>query len=45
MAKQEFASTFRDLTYAGYGLVFISHSMEKTMKDEKGEDYSKSIFK
>lgn len=43
MAKQEFASTFRDLTYAGYGLVFISHSMEKTMKDEKGEDYSKIV--
>lgn len=39
-AKKEFASGFRDLSYAGYGLVFISHSTEKTFKDEKGEEYT-----
>ena len=39
MAKKEFSTTFRDLTYAGYGLIFISHSTEKTLKDEKGEEY------
>ena len=39
MAKKEFQSTFRDLTFAGYGLIFISHSTEKTLKDEKGEEY------
>lgn len=39
MAKKEFQSTFRELTFAGYGLIFISHSTEKTLKDEKGEEY------
>ena len=39
MAKKEYQSTFRDLTFAGYGLIFISHSTEKTLKDEKGEEY------
>lgn len=39
-AKKEFAAGLRDLSYAGYGLVFISHSTEKTFKDEKGEEYT-----
>lgn len=39
MAKKEFQNFFRDLTYAGYGLIFISHSTEKTLKDEKGEEH------
>lgn len=39
LAKKEFQTTFRNLTFAGYGLVFISHSTEKTFKDEKGEEY------
>ena len=38
-AKKEFQSLFRELTFAGYGIVFISHSTEKTFKDEKGEEY------
>lgn len=38
-AKKEYANAFRDLTYAGYGIVFISHSVEKTFKDERGEEY------
>lgn len=41
IAKKEFASTFRDLVYNGYGLIFISHSIEKTLKDEKGKEYIK----
>lgn len=39
MAKKEFQNLFRELTFAGYGIVFISHSTEKTFKDEKGEEY------
>lgn len=39
MAKKEYQSIFRDLAYAGYGLIFISHAAEKTFKDEKGEEY------
>lgn len=43
MAKKEYSSYFRDLTFAGYGIVFISHSIEKTQKDENGEEYSQII--
>ena len=39
-AKKEFSGTFRDLALAGYGLVFISHATEKTLKDENGVEYS-----
>lgn len=42
-AKKEFAQTFRDLVYSGYGLIFISHSTEKTYKNDKGEEYSKIV--
>lgn len=40
LAKKEFAQTFRDLTYSGYGLIFTSHSAEKTFKNEKNEEYT-----
>ena len=40
LAKKEYAQTFRDLAYNGYGLIFTSHSTEKTYKDEKGEEYT-----
>lgn len=43
LAKKEYTQTFRDLTYSGYGLVFISHSTEKTYKNEKGEDYTQIV--
>ena len=43
LAKKEYTQTFRDLTYSGYGLVFISHSTEKTYKNEKGEDYNQIV--
>ena len=42
-AKKEFAQTFRDLVYSGYGLIFISHSTEKTYKDDKGKEYTKIV--
>lgn len=40
LAKKEYAQTFRDLAYNGYGLIFTSHSTEKTYKNEKGEEYT-----
>ena len=43
LAKKEYTQTSRDLTYSGYGLVFISHSTEKTYKNEKGEDYTQIV--
>lgn len=43
LAKKEFASGFRDLVFNGYGLIFISHSIDKTLKDEKGNEFSKII--
>lgn len=39
-ATEEFSSIFRDLTYAGFTIIFISHSTEKTFKDENGEEYT-----
>ena len=43
LAKKEFAQTFRDLAYSGYGLIFISHSTEKTFKDDKGKEYTQIV--
>lgn len=40
IAQKEFSSLFRDLTFAGYGLLFISHSTEKMVKDKDGNEYS-----
>lgn len=39
LAKKEFQQGFRDLTFSGYGIVFISHSIEKTLTDERGKEY------
>lgn len=39
LCKKEFANTFDQIARLGYGLLFISHSAEKKMKNEKGEDY------
>ena len=36
----EFSSTLRELAYAGYGLFFISHSKEKTLTNDKDEEYN-----
>lgn len=38
-----FITPFRDLAYAGYGLVFISHETEKTYTDDKGAEYNKIV--
>ena len=42
-AKRKFHQSFRDLTMNGYGLIFISHSTEKTFKAEDGTEYNKII--
>lgn len=41
MAKKEFASAFNDLAFLGYGMVFISHSTEQKLKNEKGEEFTR----
>lgn len=43
MAKNEYHSLFRELSYNGYGIIFISHSTEKTMKDDRGNEYSQNV--
>lgn len=40
IAKKEFAAGFRDLVYSGYGLIFTSHSLDKTLKDDDGNEYN-----
>jgi hypothetical protein len=39
LCKQEYEDYFREIAMLGYGVIFTSHSTEKTMKDEKGNDY------
>lgn len=41
--KKEFSDCFRELAQMGYGICFISHSAEKTFKNEKGEDYIRIV--
>ena len=36
----EFSSTLRELSFAGYGIFFISHSKEKVLENDKGEEYT-----
>lgn len=36
----EFITPFRDLAYAGYGIIFISHETDKVYKDDQGKEYS-----
>lgn len=47
--KKEFDTTFRSLTKAGYGIVFISHEQEKEVNevvvDEKGKMVTKKVKK
>lgn len=40
---EEFMTPFRDLSYMGYGLLFISHETEKPFTDEKGQEYTKIV--
>lgn len=39
LCKQEYEDYFREIAMLGYGVIFTSHSAEKNMKDEKGNDY------
>ena len=39
LCKQEYEDFFREIAMLGYGVIFTSHSTEKNMKDEKGNDY------
>lgn len=39
MAKKEFKSTLESLTFAGYTVIFISHSVDKELKDSNGNKY------
>lgn len=34
---------FRDIVYAGYSIIFISHSTEKPYTDDNGEEYQKIV--
>lgn len=43
MVDKEFESTLRELMFGGYGLLFISHENEKTLKNDKGEEYTKIV--
>ena len=43
MCKKEYQEAFRTLALYGYGICFVSHSAEKTFKDEKGEDYTQLV--
>ncbi|KFZ25963.1 MAG: hypothetical protein KQ78_01919 [Candidatus Izimaplasma bacterium HR2] len=43
MVEKEFDKAMRKIVQLGYGLIFISHSQDKTMEDENGEEYNKII--
>lgn len=43
MAKKEFDEALRAIPQMGYGLVLISHSQDKTFKDESGEEYNQIV--
>lgn len=40
--KKEFSKIFRDIAMMGYGIIFISHAQEKTIK-ENGEEYPRIV--
>lgn len=40
MLDDEFSSTLRELAFSGYGLFFISHAKDKTLKDDKNQEYT-----
>lgn len=39
--NKEFSKAFRTIAQLGYGLIFISHATERTLKDYNNEEYSK----
>lgn len=42
-ASKEFDECLRSIPQMGYGLVLISHSQDKTFKDETGEEYNQIV--
>ena len=42
-AKKEFDEALRSIPQMGYGLVMISHSQDKTFKDEEGHEYQQIV--
>lgn len=42
-ASKEFDEALRAIPQMGYGLVMISHSQDKTFKDENGEEYNQIV--
>lgn len=43
MVEKEFDEGLREIPLLGFGLVMISHSEDKTFKDEHGEEYNKIV--
>jgi hypothetical protein len=43
MASKEFDEAIRAIPQMGYGLVMISHSQDKTFKDETGAEYNQIV--
>ena len=41
--NKEFSKAFRQIAQLGYGLIFISHATEKTLKDYEGKEYNKIV--
>ena len=41
--KREFSKIFRDIAMAGYGIIFISHAQEKTLKDAANKEYTRIV--
>ena len=42
-ASKEFDEALRSIPQMGYGLIMISHSQDKTFKDETGEEYNQIV--
>lgn len=43
MASKEFDECLRQIPQMGYGLILISHSQDKTFKDEEGVEYNQIV--
>ena len=43
IVDDNFMAPFRELAYAGYGLIFISHETEKPYTDDNGKEYNKIV--
>lgn len=43
LLEKEFDETLRSIPQMGYGLVMISHSQDKTFKDETGEEFNQIV--